>query len=124
MKETRFKTQFNPNYKGTPNREKNHSPSETVPDQSLSIKQLLLNHTRRTPSPHMADLGGQYLDTEVPHIEDLNDVAELRESLQGRQLDLEEVIAQEKAEAKRKAEEAAKQKAKAELFDETNKEAK
>lgn len=58
-----------------------HGISQTVPDQSLSIRELLLNHSRGLPMP-TAMREPQYLGVEIPTIYDLNDLIDNRERLE------------------------------------------
>lgn len=98
-----FRTQFDPNYEPTTG-EINNKPSMTVPDQNLSIRQLLINHSRGVPSgENMRE--GVYTDMEVPNFKDLNDVKEYAESLEARKADIEARIQEE--EQARQDEEAA-----------------
>lgn len=76
----KFKRQWDPEYKGTKG-EVNTMPSMTVPDQTISLKQLLKNHTRGIPT-NARLVPGEYLGVEMPRIEDLTDIAENRERLE------------------------------------------
>ena len=71
----RFKTQFNPTYKGTPQPEK-IGKSMTVPDMSMSIRELYKNQVRQTVNANDA----QYFEDEIiPNFQDLTDEAEYRQ---------------------------------------------
>jgi len=69
----------------------NTGKSMTVPDQTISLKKLLENHTRGIPSP-VKMLEGQYFDTEIPHVDDLTDLAALRARLEELELQLKEQV--------------------------------
>ena len=69
--------------------------SKTLPDQTLSVRQLLINHTRGIPVPTNT---GQFFDEEIPVIQDINDLQDFREKVKSKQLDLEDLISQVKAE--------------------------
>lgn len=101
-----FRRQFQKNQSGAQG-EVNNSPSQTVPDQTITLKQLLVNHTRGIPSntPHIE---GHYTGTEIPVILDLNDMQRLRDDLAEKQKELDEKIFIEK---ELKAEELKKAKA-------------
>ena len=81
MAKVRIRRQFDPTYKGCKG-EKNSMESMTQPDQSLTIKQLLLNHTRNIASDINVREEHYFEDTEIPRIDDLNDIAEYREALE------------------------------------------
>ena len=76
----KFRRNFDPTYKGC----KGHiieGKSETVPDEGLTVKELMERHTRGIGSPIRE---GLYLDEyglEVPRITDLTDIQEMRERL-------------------------------------------
>lgn len=75
-----FRRQFNPNLPPAKG-EINTLPSVTVPDQSLTIKQLLLNHSRGIHSD-IADNQGEYFeDEEIRTYYDMNDIAEHKQEL-------------------------------------------
>lgn len=114
---SKFRTQFKDcgNHKGQVFK----NPSRAVPDQNLSLRTLLDNHTRGKPST-VAHLQGKFFETEVPNITDLNDLQELRDQrhaeieeafqkvendIKGKQLDLEEEIEKEKARTRAKKKE-------------------
>jgi len=95
----------------------NSQPSKTVPDQNISLQQLLLNHTRGNHSTSNYH-EGIYSGTEIPVIEDLNDVAEYREKNKLEQERLEQEAKKEHENAKEKREAKAKLEAKAEILEE------
>lgn len=89
-----IRKQFDPNYKGETG-EINNEPSQTVPDQNLSVKQLLINHSRGINS-NVHTYEPQYLDTEIPRITDLTDIAEQRELLRDRENVIKQTIKAER----------------------------
>ncbi len=71
--------------------EVNNSPSMTIPDMTLGVKQLLLNHTRGIHS----DVGynePMYFDQEIPIINDLTDLDDYRQDLKNREKALNDKI--------------------------------
>ena len=74
--------------------ETNTKPSLTVPDLTLTIKQLLTNHSRGISS----DVGHNepmYFDTESPIINDITDLDAFRQDLKAREKALSLKIKQE-----------------------------
>lgn len=104
----KIRRQFDPSYNGTPG-EVNSGELKTVPDQHLTIRQLLINHTRglHSEASHNEPI---YTDQEIPRFNDLNDVVEYKQQLQDREDELKEQIKAEKAEAKQKRLDAQKDK--------------
>ncbi len=79
MKRHNIRTQFDPTYKGSKG-EINNLPSQTVPDMSLTVSELLQNHARGiTNSVNTNE--GQFFDTEIPKHDDITDVIEHKQSL-------------------------------------------
>jgi hypothetical protein len=74
--------------------ETNTKPSLTVPDLTLTIKQLLTNHSRGISSDvtHNEPL---YFDTEIPIINDITDLDAFRQDLKAREKALSLKIKQE-----------------------------
>ena len=104
----RFRTQFNPDYQGTPGKVY-EAPSLTVPDQNLSLRQLLHNHTRGIPTNvHVKDPNEGYYDTVIPQITDLNDLADFKEQLEERERQLQKEVDDHKAKKILEEQEAAK----------------
>lgn len=97
-----FKTQFNPNYKPTEG-ETNVGDSMTVPDMSLSIRELLINHSRGV-SLNVNQPEPQYFDMEIPNFIDLTDREAYKEMLLEKKLQLDEQIKAEIDAAKQAAE--------------------
>jgi hypothetical protein len=75
---SRFKTQFNPNYNGIEGSIQD-SISQTVPDMSLTIRELVANHSRGI-IPEINQPNPEYFDTEIPTIRDLTDLDALRDA--------------------------------------------
>lgn len=74
-----IRTQFDSSYEGsTP--EINTEPSMTQPDMTLSMRELLVNHTRGLGimAKHHE---GFYYDTEIPQFDDMTDIDAYREYL-------------------------------------------
>lgn len=71
--------QFQPKYKGTKSKIK-PGVSLTVPDQNLTIAQLLDRHSRGIPLG-ASQKTGEYFDTEIPRHEDLTDALEHKQNL-------------------------------------------
>lgn len=76
-KPMQFRHQFDPTYNGSPG-EYNTQPSQTEPDMSLTVRQLLTNHSRGIQS-NVKEYPLNYLETEIPKITDLTDMADFRE---------------------------------------------
>tara|TARA_X000001036_G_C20262648_1_gene636857 strand:- start:94 stop:453 length:360 start_codon:yes stop_codon:yes gene_type:complete len=93
----KLRKQFNKKYKGTPWKGK-PGKSLTVPDQNLTIGELLDRHSRGV-SLGATDLKGEYFDTEIPRYDDLTDMLEHKKSLIQQQLDLEKQIKEEQKQA-------------------------
>ena len=96
VKKVVFYTQFTntPNYKGKKMSDELH----TLPDQTLTIRNLLDNHTRGIP------LGvnhrvGEYFDTEIPRFDDLTDMVEYKRQLMEKNKEINKLIREEKKEA-------------------------
>jgi len=70
--------------------------SMTLPDQNLTIAELLDRHSRGV-SLGAPDLKGEYFDTEIPRFDDLTDMLQYKNDLIQKQKDLEEQIKQEQA---------------------------
>ncbi len=93
IKHTMRKLRKQFNYYDMPG-ETNNSPSLTVPDQTLGIKELLNNHTRGISS-NVKMYEGQYFDTEIPQIDDLTDLDAFREDIKARETALKAKIKEE-----------------------------
>jgi len=74
--------------------ETNDLPSLTVPDLTLTIKQLLVNHSRGIQSD-VSHNEPMYFDTEIPIIDDITDLDAFRQDLKEREKALSLKIKQE-----------------------------
>lgn len=92
----KFRIQFDFNYEPAKG-ELNTMPSKAVPDMSLTVRQLLENHTRGHNNEVVAK-EPIYFETEIPTITDLTDIQLYREGLQRRLKEVEETIQKEKEE--------------------------
>lgn len=100
----KFKTQWNPNYLGSPGSVQSDK-SETVPDQSLTIRQLVENHSRGINVP-INQPKPLYFDSEIPNIQDLTDLDEFKARLKDEKNEVDTVARQElqnAAEARKQA---------------------
>ena len=66
---------------------KDMGKSLTVPDQNLTIKELLDRHSRGV-SLGAPDLQGEYFDTEVPRFNDLTEMLEYKKDLEEKRKEL------------------------------------
>ena len=101
---SRYQIQFDFDYTGS--RGKSMSQERrTQPDMSLTVRQLLENHTRGYEMGAV-ERKPLYFDIEVPTINDLTDVQEYRDHLMEKLRQTDEFVAAEleKAEAERQAE--------------------
>lgn len=98
---SRFQTQFitSWSYKGTTPEGK----SETVPDLNLTVRQLLVNHSRGT-NGHVDTKEPIFFDLEIPTIRDITDVKLYKERLSETLSQVNEFIKNDKQEAKEKRE--------------------
>lgn len=94
---SKLKKQFSKKYKGSPWKGK-PGKSLTLPDQNLTIGELLDRHSRGV-SLGAPDLKGEYFDTEIPRYDDLTDMLEHKKALIQQQLDLEKQIKEEQKQA-------------------------
>ncbi|AXL14939.1 hypothetical protein [Microviridae sp.] len=97
----RFRLQFDIEYPGT-NHPVTDTNSATIPDMSLTVRQLLENHAR-TGSTGAVENTPIFFDMEIPTINDLTDVNEYKKQLQNRLNDVDKWINHDlkEAEAKR-----------------------
>lgn len=100
---TRFRIQFDVNYKGHPGKTP-VGESETVPDMTLTLGTLLERHSRGQNVPTKEPI---YFETEVPTFNDFTDVERYSEQLERRSKEVKEFIKNE-LEASKKAEKEAK----------------
>ena len=96
VKKVVFYTQFTntPNYKGKKMSDELH----TLPDQTLTIRNLLDNHTRGIPLG-VNQRVGEYFDTEIPRFDDLTDMVEYKRQLMEKNKEINKLIREEKKEA-------------------------
>ena len=96
VKKTVFYTQFTntPNYTG----KKMSDELLTIPDQTLTIRNLLDNHTRGIPLGVNTRVG-EYFDTEIPRFDDLTDMLEYKRQLMDKNKEINKLIKEEKKEA-------------------------
>ena len=95
---TKLRKQFSKKYKGSPWKGK-PGKSMTVPDQNLTIAELLDRHSRGV-SLGAPDLKGEYFDTEIPRYDDLTDMLEHKKALIQKQKNLTKEINKELASKK------------------------
>jgi len=76
----KFRRQFKKDYKGKLTPEVNNEPSMTVPDMSLTVKELLRNHVKGIHS-NVRNYDPQFFDTEIPRFDDLTEEMEHKEEL-------------------------------------------
>jgi len=109
MKEIKFRTQFN--YTQAIG-EINKQPSKTIPDQNISVRNLLINHSRGLPMNAQMNQG-QFFGTDepIPNFIDLTDPAAYKAELEHRRMVLDQQHKAEKEQAaeRRKAEKDQKQ---------------
>jgi len=74
----------------------------TIPDQNLSIRQLLDRHSRGLPLGASQNQG-EYFDTEIPRFDDLVDMMEHKKRLVQEHKDLTKQIEKEQEAQKQKA---------------------
>jgi hypothetical protein len=102
-----IKTQFNSEYQ--PKGKSMDTTQHTVPDQHMSVRQLLANHSRGLPI-HAQTNEGHYFGTEIPIITDLTDLGDLRDKLKENEAHVDNLITEDYSKAKtKKASEDAKQ---------------
>lgn len=95
-KSKKLRSQFNPNYHGTYYKV-DFGESMTIPDQNLSVQELMERHTRGI-GIGVAEREGMYLDEEgfeVKRPNDLTELVEYREELQQKFDELDAKIADE-----------------------------
>ena len=80
MTKVKFRTQFNPAYKGAEGKVFK-GESMTRPEDIMSLKQLLHNHTRNIQTNASHHEGIYTEEQVVPQIRDMNDIVEHRNSL-------------------------------------------
>ncbi|AXL14931.1 hypothetical protein [Microviridae sp.] len=113
-----YRRNTDPDYNGCKG-EKNSKPSMTVPDQALGIRTLLDHHSRGIPN-NVQHHEGEYFDTDVPHIQDLNDLQDIRDQNVESAAMLEQAAKAEIDKATEMRSKELKKEAKAEILDEIN----
>lgn len=84
---------YDPNYNGSKG-EVNSLPSRTQPDMSLTIPELMRNHTRQLSSDiHINE--GEFFDEEIPRFDDITEKIAYKDQLKA---DLKETEAKAKSE--------------------------
>jgi hypothetical protein len=96
---THFRTQFS-NYKETG--KIMDDSILTIPDQNLSIRELLDKHSRGIPLG-VTDRQGEYFDTEIPRPMDLTDIPKFKQDL----IDREKILTDQIKQVQKAAAEAA-----------------
>jgi hypothetical protein len=82
-----IKTQFSGKTYQSSGYKKKMGKSMTLPDQNLTIKELLDRHSRGV-SLGAPDLQGEYFDTEVPRFNDLTEMLEYKKDLEQKRKEL------------------------------------
>lgn len=106
----RFRLQFDFAYGGTKGQE-HTKDSKTVPDMSLTVRQLLENHTRGNNDPSIIKTP-VYFDIEVPTIRDITDVEAFKEQLEHQLAKTKDFLVQEYDQLEQRKQEEEIQKAK------------
>lgn len=92
---SRLRVQFDIQYKGNPGKTPS-GESQTEPDMTLSVGQLLERHSRGKDVPMKQPI---YFETEIPTFSDLTDVERYREQLKDRLKETEKFIKDEQTAA-------------------------
>ena len=94
-----IRTQFSGKTFQSSGYKKKMGKSMTLPDQNLTIKELLDRHSRGV-SLGASDLQGEYFDTEVPRFNDLTEMLEYKKELEEKRKELTKQINAEIAASK------------------------
>lgn len=94
-----IRTQFSGKTFQSSGYKKKMGKSMTLPDQNLTIKELLDRHSRGV-SLGAPDLQGEYFDTEVPQFNDLTEMLEYKKELEQKRKELTKQINAEIAASK------------------------
>lgn len=86
----KFRYQFDVTYKGTKGKEMD-GKSETVPDLSISVRQMLGEHVRMN-SDGLIERRPIWFNTEIPQIRDFTDLEKYSESLAERKKEVDEMV--------------------------------
>ena len=89
-----IKHQFTQGYTGTKTPVKDQT-SITVPDQTLTVRELFQRHSKGMPLG-TTELKGEYFDTEIPRFDDLTDMLRYKEELMSRNKEINRLIREEK----------------------------
>ena len=92
---SRIRVQWDVSYNGHPGR-KIEGKSETIPDMTLTVRQLLENHTRGIDDKVRAKKP-LYFELPIPVINDMTDVDRYRENLKAQIKSVDEFIKNEKS---------------------------
>ncbi len=82
-----IRTQFSGETFHSSGYKKDMGKSMTLPDQNLTIQQLLERHSRGVPLGAV-DKQGEYFDTEVPRFNDLTEMLEYKKELEEKRKEL------------------------------------
>lgn len=96
---TKIRTQFSGVKHNSSGYDKDMGVTKTLPDQSLTIRELLEKHSRGV-ALGVSEVKGEYFDTEVPRYDDLTDMLDHKKALDKQRKDLMAQIKKEKAEKK------------------------
>lgn len=104
-KARRIRVQFDIGYDGNPGKIMN-GDSDTMPDMSLTVRQLLENHTRGKNS-EVEVRQPLYFESEIPNLRDLTDIDQYKQRLQEQLADVNQFIAEEQQQKQDEAEQKA-----------------
>tara|TARA_Y100000588_G_C14266656_1_gene930238 strand:+ start:503 stop:898 length:396 start_codon:yes stop_codon:yes gene_type:complete len=93
---TKIRTQFSKEKHNSSGYDKDMGKTMTLPDQSLTIRELLEKHSRGV-ALGVPEVQGEYFDTEVPRYDDLTDMLNHKKALQEQQKELMKQIKKEQA---------------------------
>lgn len=96
---TKIRTQFSGEIYNSSGYKKDMGKTMTLPDQSLTIRELLEKHSRGV-ALGVPQVKGEYFDIEVPRYDDLTDMLNHKKALDQQRKDLLAQIKKEKAEKK------------------------
>lgn len=71
------------------------SISQTIPDQTKTIRELLDNHSRGIPTG-VSELQGEYFNEPIPVFDDITDIIEYKKQLKEREKEINALIKEEK----------------------------
>lgn len=101
-KEVKFKRQYQKDYKGVLY-DNDSGKSKTQPSMSLTVRDLMERHTRGLETNEKVR-DGIFLEEgqEVPNIQDMNDIQEMKEALQEKYNEINKKVKDEKLEIQKK----------------------